>query len=198
MWFHWRYYCKRGWSIFYAKCCFQANNRIWKFFYEIYTSMSRICVLFFYFFRFKFLSQFTQKSIENPLDSSNQRFLNRVLFVTMPFQNTAMYFLDMPGRISFVTKFLGHFKHAKTLLEHVLSSGFFIIHFLSKLYLHSSRFELSAESTWLSRICGFNFFYKQKIFHKTCNIPKNPISILILKWLHSSPHSVYSHPWSIN
>ena len=86
-------------------------------FYEIYASMSRICVLFFYFFRFKFLSQFTQKSIENPLDSSNQRFLNRVLFVTMPFQNTAMYFLDMPGRISFVTKFLGHFKHAKLYLS---------------------------------------------------------------------------------
>ena len=82
-----------------------------------------LCVVLL-FFRFKFLSQFTQKSIENPLDSSDQRFLNRVLFVIMTFQNTAMYFLDMPGRISFVTEFLGHFKHAKTLLEHVLSSGF--------------------------------------------------------------------------
>ena len=93
------------------------------FFMKFMRPCQNLCVVLL-FFRFKFLSQFTQKSIENPLDSSDQRFLNRVLFVTMPFQNTAMYFLDMPGRISFVTKFLGHFKHAKTLLEHVLSSGF--------------------------------------------------------------------------
>ena len=93
------------------------------FFYEIYASMSEsVCCSF--IFRFKFLSQITQKSIENPLDSSDQRFLNKVLFVIMTFQNTAMYVLDMPSRISFVTKFLGHFKHTKTLLEHVLSNGF--------------------------------------------------------------------------
>ena len=171
MWFHWRYYCKRGWSIFYAKCCFQANNHIWKFFYEIYTSMSRICVLFFYFFRFKFLSHFAQKSIGNPLDSSNQRFLNRVLFVIMPFQNTAMYFLEMPSRISFVTEFLGHFKHAKDFTWACVVEWFFIIHFLSKLYLHSSRFELSAESTWPSRICGFDFFYKQKNLSQKMQYP---------------------------
>ena len=143
MCFHWRYYCKRGWSIFYAKCCFQANNRIWKFFlWNLYVHVKDLCVVFFfYFFRFKFLSHFAQKSIGNPLDSSNQRFLNRVLFVIMPFQNTAMYFLEMPGRISFVTEFLGHFKHAKD-------------------------FSWACVLQWFSRICGVNLFCKQKSFTK--------------------------------